>query len=96
MPPCGALLSLFRMLWRNEIPLIKIGTPNKEARIKLIAGKFNDYIALEPNPDSWAYDLNNGVKIMLIEIDAESEIFLKVVRKVCFECYMPLMPTIIQ
>lgn len=85
MPPYGALLSLFRMLWRNEIPLIKIGTPNKEARIKLIAGKFNDYIALEPNPDSWAYDLNNGVKIMLIEIDAESEIFLEGGKKSLFQ-----------
>lgn len=84
MPLCGALLSLFRMLWRNEIPLIKIGTPNKEARIKLIAGKFNDYIALEPNPDSWAYDLNNGVKIMLIEIDAESEIILEGGKKSLF------------
>lgn len=60
----------YQMLWKENIPLLtKKNEHGKESRVKLIAGSCHDIKALKPNPDSWANDDDNRVKIMLIELE---------------------------
>lgn len=62
----------FKMLWQEDIPEWKTGG----ARIKLIAGSYNNKKAPEPNPDSWAADPQNQVRIMLVQLQADGSFIL--------------------
>ncbi len=53
------------MLWSEDIPIIEdVDDNGKINTIRLIAGKYKEYNALEPAPSSWANDENNKVNIM--------------------------------
>ena len=58
----------FAMLWHEDIPIIT----TENARIKIVAGSYQNSTAPKPAPDSWAADLDNKVAIWNIHIDANS------------------------
>ncbi|QLG46740.1 pirin family protein [Costertonia aggregata] len=62
----------FKMLWHEEIPIVKI----ENAQVKIIAGSYASVKALDPAPDSWAGITDNDVAIWNIHIDAETEYIL--------------------
>lgn len=59
----------FKMLWSEEIPILE----EDGVTIQLVAGKYGDAHAAPPPPDSWAADPDNGVNIMIINLEKESE-----------------------
>ena len=64
----------FKMLWSEEIPLVKLTDERgKNTTIKIVAGNYLDNKALEPAPDSWAESADNEVNIWLIKIEAGTE-----------------------
>ena len=63
----------FKMLWKEKIPQQKYVDENgKTTTIDIIAGKLNQIIALEPNPDSWASNPENNVNVFTVIMDAEA------------------------
>lgn len=63
----------YKMLWSEDIPHISIKDKDGKATgIKLVAGSYNDKIALPPTPDSWAADPNNHVQIWNIKMEANA------------------------
>lgn len=65
----------FKMLWKKDIPDIEINENQKgKVKIKLIAGSFKGTESSAPAPKSWAASKENHVGIMLIEMDADSEV----------------------
>ena len=65
----------FKMLWQEEIPEWE----SSGARIKLIAGSYGAKKAQEPNPDSWAADPENHVRIMLVKLQTDGSFILPTV-----------------
>ena len=62
------------MLWNEDIPkLIEKGKDGKVTSINLVAGSFNEKLALPPTPDSWAAAPNNHVQIWTFEMEANGE-----------------------
>lgn len=62
----------FKMLWQEGIPEWELNG----AQIKLIAGTYKDQKAPEPNPDSWAADPENHIRIMLVQLQTDSSFIL--------------------
>jgi hypothetical protein len=64
----------FKMLWSEDIPLVKIIDENgKLVEVNVIAGSLNTTKALSPAPDSWAADPENEVAIWTIKLEAEAK-----------------------
>lgn len=64
----------YKMHWSEDIPVItEKDSQGNKINIDLIAGSYNDKVALIPNPDSWAADPNNHVQIWTIRMDANAE-----------------------
>ncbi len=60
----------FKMLWADSIPKIKFKDANqKNIEIDLAAGKYENYSAPEPAPDSWAANPENEVNIWQIKLE---------------------------
>ncbi len=60
----------FKMLWDDSIPKIKLKDFNqKNIEIELAAGKYENYSAPEPAPDSWAANPENEVNIWQIKLE---------------------------
>jgi redox-sensitive bicupin YhaK (pirin superfamily) len=55
----------FKMLWHEDIPLVKINNTS----VKIIAGNFDGTPAPEPAPNSWAANTDNEVAIWNIHMD---------------------------
>lgn len=61
----------FKMLWAEDIPIYTFKDDNnKEIRIKLVSGDYEDQKAPEAAPDSWASDLKNKVAIWMVQLEA--------------------------
>ena len=65
----------FKMMWSEDIPNWSVDG----CRIQLIAGNFGGKSALSPNPDSWAANPDNHVRIMLITMDHDARFELEAV-----------------
>ena len=64
----------FGMMWHENIPVIhKEDSEGNKIEVKLVAGSFDGQKALEPAPDSWAADPNNGINIWLITLEPNAE-----------------------
>lgn len=63
----------FKMLWQEDIPEWQ----DNGCRIKLIAGSYAGKTAPSLNPDSWAADPENQVRIMLVTMDPEAHLELE-------------------
>ena len=64
----------FGMMWHEDIPIINEKDDEGRAfSIKIIAGAYKDQKALQPAPDSWASNPENGINIWLISLDAHTE-----------------------
>ena len=55
----------FKMLWHEDIPLVKINNTT----VKIIAGNYTGTAAPEPAPNSWAANSDNEVTIWNIHMD---------------------------
>lgn len=65
----------FKMLWAEEIPVLKSETKNgKSTQINLITGNFDKVASAIPAPDSWAADPDNEVAIWTIKMEAETQL----------------------
>lgn len=62
----------FKMLWKEDIPF----TETNNASIRVIAGSFDQEIAPDPNPDSWAATADHEVAIWDITIKANGSFLL--------------------
>lgn len=71
----------YKMLWAENIPVVRYKINSSEARVKVIAGNFAGIQALKPTPNSWASNKTNNVRILLIELDRQAEITLKPISK---------------
>lgn len=56
----------FSMLWADKIPLVTENAGSVE--INIISGDYNDTIAPDPAPDSWAFNKENKVAIWTIKM----------------------------
>lgn len=64
----------FKMLWKEEIPLItQHDEKGNSVEIRIIAGSLGEAKAPAPAPDSWAADEKNEVAILLIKMDPNSK-----------------------
>jgi redox-sensitive bicupin YhaK (pirin superfamily) len=60
----------YKMLWEESIPKIKIKDANqKNIEIQLAAGKYGNFSAPAPAPDSWAASPENEVNIWHIKLE---------------------------
>lgn len=60
----------YKMLWNEEIPKIKLKDINqKNIEIELAAGKYMDFKAPDPAPDSWAANEENELNIWQIKLE---------------------------
>ncbi len=67
----------FRMLWAESIPVVKLH--DKQGRlteVKVYAGAYNDAVAPDPAPNSWAADKDNEVNILTIQMTAGAQLTL--------------------
>lgn len=63
----------FGMMWKEEIPQVTETDENgKSISIKLVAGSYKNQVALQPAPDSWAANADNGIQIWLITLEADA------------------------
>lgn len=63
----------FKMLWREEVPRIEENDEKgRSSKIRLIAGRYGETDAVDPTPDSWAADSDNGVRVMIINMEPEA------------------------
>jgi redox-sensitive bicupin YhaK (pirin superfamily) len=63
----------YRTLWGEDVPMTKSEDPEgRSTNIRIIAGDFDNKQALDPAPDSWAYQASNQVAIWLITMDPEA------------------------
>ena len=61
----------FKMLWSEDIPVYRFKDQNnKQLRIKLISGDYEDVKAADAAPDSWAANPDNEVLIWLVTLEA--------------------------
>lgn len=82
--PASAKMSKphFAMLWNEQIPVIEVkNTEEQIARVKLIAGNFNNFHAPSPAPNSWAANTENAVAIWLIDMEPGAELSLDPIHK---------------
>ena len=60
----------FKMLWKEDIPLIKHkDTFARETIIQVVAGKMNDVEGLGATPHSWASNSKNAVGVYTIKME---------------------------
>lgn len=59
----------YKMLWKEDIPVIVKGDEGKQVKITLIAGTLDGVNAVKPTKDSWAYDPKHNLSIQLIELE---------------------------
>ena len=71
LPAAGKFVTpAYKMLWTESIPKIKLKDNNqKNIEIELVAGKYENYLAPEPAPDSWAANPENEVNIWQIKLE---------------------------
>ena len=62
----------YKMLWAEDIPVHK----TEDAEVTVVAGAFNETQPLNPTPDSWASDPENGVAVWLIKIKPNGQLEL--------------------
>lgn len=67
----------FKMLWKEDIPILTLKDKNnKEIKIEIIAGNYNEIKPQTPPPNSWAADLNNEVAVWNFKMEPNSEIII--------------------
>ena len=72
----GSLNSV-AMLWLNDINTLDLEDDyGRKTRVIVYAGTYDGVTTLVPNPNSWAADPNNGVKIVQFYMEPESEFIL--------------------
>jgi redox-sensitive bicupin YhaK (pirin superfamily) len=63
----------FKMLWRENIPVLKVQDDNgKSTQVEIIAGTIGSLEGQTPPPDSWAADPKNEVAVWNILMDAQA------------------------
>ena len=64
----------FEIFWNDDIPKISVmDDKGIEAVVELICGKYNDNIAPQPPPNSWAQDEKNQMFVWIIRLKEEGE-----------------------
>jgi redox-sensitive bicupin YhaK (pirin superfamily) len=64
----------FKMLWNEDIPVLKQTDANGKAiEVKIVAGQLGDVEAPAPTPDSWAADTENQVAVWTIKLEAGAQ-----------------------
>ncbi|PKA99984.1 hypothetical protein B0O79_3708 [Flavobacteriaceae bacterium MAR_2009_75] len=66
----------FRMLWHEDIPVIS----RNGAKVKVVAGRYDDTSSPEPAPNSWASEGENEVSILNIRIEEGATFSLNAVQ----------------
>ena len=60
----------FKMLWNEEIPVIRSADANgRQTEVRIIAGKYGGVTPIDPAPDSWAADPANHLAIWIIRME---------------------------
>ncbi len=64
----------FAIFWNDDIPKISVmDDKGIEAVVELICGKYNDNIAPQPPPNSWAQDEKNQMGVWIIRLKEDGE-----------------------
>ena len=64
----------FEIFWNDDIPKISVmDDKGIEAVVELICGKYNDNIAPQPPPNSWAQDKKNQMGVWIIRLKEDGE-----------------------
>ena len=64
----------FEIFWNDDIPKISVmDDKGIEAVVELICGKYNDNIAPQPPPNSWAQDEKNQMGVWIIRLKEDGE-----------------------
>lgn len=67
----------YKMFWSEDIPVItETDQAGRKTILKLIAGSWKNTISLQPNPDSWASNPDNKVRIILLKMEAGATLTL--------------------
>lgn len=71
-------LNKVEMLWSNDINSSSFKDENGlKTQVTVYAGRYDGIETQIPNPDSWAADSRNGVKIVQLRMDENAEYILK-------------------
>ena len=81
----------FEIFWNDDIPKISVmDDKGIEAVVELICGKYNDNIAPQPPPNSWAQDKKNQMGVWIIRLKENGEFKLpKSIAGVNRSIYIP-------
>lgn len=72
----------YNMLWAEDIPLvIKEDEKGNKSKVTIITGSYQNKKALNPNPNSWANNEKNNMRILIIELDPNTEFTIPKVSK---------------
>lgn len=71
----------FKMLWREEIPVVNVSDGNKTSTIKIVAGEFEGHKPPSPPANSWAAVSSNEVAVWQIKIPQGGSITIPAASK---------------
>lgn len=66
----------FKMLWKEDIPILKESSTNGSISIEVIAGKLKNIAPQNPPPNSWAADEDNEVGVWNITMEPNTSFTL--------------------
>jgi quercetin 2,3-dioxygenase len=66
----------FSMLWRDDIPKVRIGDDGPVATVTIFAGALGEHVAPAPPPHSWAARARSEVAIWTIALEAGARMVL--------------------
>lgn len=75
LPPKDKFVDPFyNMLWVEDIPIvINEDEKGNKAKVNIISGSYKNKKSLAPNPNSWAKNEDNTIRILIIELDPNIE-----------------------
>lgn len=63
----------YKMLWKEDIPILNFGNNDTKTEVRIISGKFGNETLPSPPQDSWASDADNFVSIWIIKMGPDAE-----------------------
>lgn len=66
----------FVMMWKEQVPVIRTGSPGHEARVTVVAGAYGDANPLKPPKASWAARSVSDMVVWFVELDPGATVTL--------------------
>lgn len=72
----------YKMIWKEDIPEVNETDSNRNTtNVRIVHGEYKDIVMNKSTPDSWAADLENDVRILLLTLEPNAEFMLETKSK---------------